>query len=211
MITQNSHKKDRILDIAESVFSKLGYEGASTRVISREAGINLAMLNYYFGSKEGLFMAVFERKIYALRSLLQNIGMNTGLSCWEKLDRCVDFYIDRFLVNDDFQRLIHREMSISNRHSLTEKITETLMTNVREFKVIFNEGVRNGSFKADADIQLLTTIIVGTKNYIVNTPNICSLLVDHDVTDSRYLEIELKPRLKTLLKKTLRDHLSLPA
>ena len=45
------------------VFADLGYDGASTRLISSEAGVNMAMLNYYFGSKEGLFVAIFERKM----------------------------------------------------------------------------------------------------------------------------------------------------
>jgi AcrR family transcriptional regulator len=45
-------KKDHILDVAERVFSELGFDGASTRTISGEAGVNMAMLNYYFGSKE---------------------------------------------------------------------------------------------------------------------------------------------------------------
>jgi AcrR family transcriptional regulator len=56
-------KKDHILDVAERVFSELGFDGASTRVISGEAGVNMAMLNYYFGSKEGLLLAVFRRGI----------------------------------------------------------------------------------------------------------------------------------------------------
>src|ERR1700741_62757 len=78
-------KKDHILDVAERVFSDLGFDGASTRMISGEAGVNMAMLNYYFGSKEGLFLAVFERKIASFQALLQNIGNDERYSTWDKL------------------------------------------------------------------------------------------------------------------------------
>src|ERR1700734_576801 len=105
-------KKDYILDVAERVFSDLGFDGASTRMISGEAGVNMAMLNYYFGSKEGLFLAVFERKISSFQTLLQNIG-NEGISSWDKLEKCIDNYVDRIIVNNCFQKLINREMSIS--------------------------------------------------------------------------------------------------
>ena len=45
--------RERILDAAEAVFMAHGYEGASMRQITGEAGVNLAAVNYHFGSKEG--------------------------------------------------------------------------------------------------------------------------------------------------------------
>jgi AcrR family transcriptional regulator len=179
-------KKDHILDVAERVFSDLGFDGASTRMISGEAGVNMAMLNYYFGSKEGLFLAIFERKIASFQTLLQNIG-NEGISSWDKLEKCIDNYVDRIIVNNCFQKLINREMSISKHTDLTDKITKILMINVLEFKKIFDEGVKSGSFHKDIDTQLLTATIFGTKNYIINAPHISSLMLGHDIRDEKFL------------------------
>ncbi len=100
-------KKDHILDVAERVFSDNGFDGASTRMISGEAGVNMAMLNYYFGSKEGLFLAIFERKISSFQTLLQNIGNDESISSWDKLAKCIDNYVDRIIVNNCFQKLIN--------------------------------------------------------------------------------------------------------
>ncbi|RYE31344.1 MAG: TetR/AcrR family transcriptional regulator, partial [Sphingobacteriaceae bacterium] len=83
MEKEKTDKKDHILDIAEKVFSELGYDGASTRLISGEANVNMAMLNYYFGSKEGLFIAVFERKINSFKTLLQSISEDESLNSWQ--------------------------------------------------------------------------------------------------------------------------------
>jgi AcrR family transcriptional regulator len=50
----------RILDTALEVFATEGYEGASTRQLAERAGVNLPAIQYYFGSKEGLFRAVID-------------------------------------------------------------------------------------------------------------------------------------------------------
>jgi len=201
-------KKDHILDVAEKVFSDLGFDGASTRMISGEAGVNMAMLNYYFGSKEGLFLAVFERKISSFRTLLQNIGNDESMSSWDKLDKCIDNYVDRIIVNNCFQKLINREISISKRSDLTDKITEILMLNVMELKKIFDEGIKNGSFHKETDTQLLTATIFGTKNYIINAPQISSQMLGHDIRDEKFLEEKLKPRLKVYMKRLLKAYLA---
>ena len=54
--------KERILDVAERLFADFGYTATSLRDITREAGVNLASVNYHFGSKEALLAALLERR-----------------------------------------------------------------------------------------------------------------------------------------------------
>ena len=200
-------KKDHILDVAERIFSDMGFDGSSTRMISGEAGVNMAMLNYYFGSKEGLFLAIFERKISSFQALLQTIGNDESMSSWDKLASCIDNYVERIIVNNCFQKMINREVSMNKRWDLTDKITEILMVNVLELKKIIEEGIKNGSFSEDSDIQLSIATIFGTKNYIMNMPHISSLMLGHDIRDEQFLEDKLKPRVKTYMKKLLKAYL----
>ncbi len=200
-------KKDHILDVAEKVFSDHGFDGASTRMISGEAGVNMAMLNYYFGSKEGLFLAIFERKISSFQELLQNIGSDESISSWSKLEKCIDNYVERIIVNNCFQKLINRELSMNKRWDLTDKITEILMVNVHEIRKILEEGIKNGNFLKDTDPQLVIATIFGTKNYIINTPNISTLMLGHDIRDEKFLEEDLKPRIRKYMKTLLKAYL----
>ncbi len=55
--------KTRILDAAEELFADHGFPATSMRDITQEAGVNLAAINYHFGSKEALLVSVLERKI----------------------------------------------------------------------------------------------------------------------------------------------------
>lgn len=58
--------KDRILDTAERLFAEHGYDATSLRAITREAGVNLAAVNYHFSSKEALLRALFARRLELL-------------------------------------------------------------------------------------------------------------------------------------------------
>jgi len=53
----------RILDAAEELFMRHGFEGASMRMLTAQAGVNLAAVNYHFGSKDALIEAVFRRRL----------------------------------------------------------------------------------------------------------------------------------------------------
>ena len=54
--------KDKLLDAAEKLFARTGFHGTSLRDITGEAGVDLALVNYHFGSKKRLFAAVIERR-----------------------------------------------------------------------------------------------------------------------------------------------------
>lgn len=60
--------RDRILDAAEKLFSAHGFDGASLRQITDAAGVNLAAVNYHFGSKEDLYAQVFIRRIVPINA-----------------------------------------------------------------------------------------------------------------------------------------------
>lgn len=55
--------RERILDVAERLFAAHGFDGTSLRPITEEARVNLAAVNYHFGSKEDLYQQVFLRRI----------------------------------------------------------------------------------------------------------------------------------------------------
>ena len=200
-------KKDHILDIAEKVFSDQGYDGASTRTISGEAGVNMAMLNYYFGSKEGLFLAIFNRKISSFKDLLHDLGSDENLSPWQKVEAYIDLYADRIVNNSCFQKMLYQEMGMNRRNQLSENITNILLQNVVEFNKILKEGVQKGEFNEDIDFELVAATIYGTKNFIINTPLMTSSMLGYDIQDEKNLEEKFKPRIKAYLRALLKAYL----
>jgi AcrR family transcriptional regulator len=200
-------KKDHILDVAERVFSELGYDGASTRTISGEAGVNMAMLNYYFGSKEGLFLSVFNRRINTFKEILQELGSNENITTWQKIEKYIDLYAERVVSNNCFQKMLYQELAKTKRGDLTDKLSAIVMTNCIELQKIMAEGIASGEFNKDVDADLVIATIYGTKNFIINTPHMTSMMLGYDIQDEKNLEEKFKPRIKTYLKTLLKAYL----
>ena len=64
--SRDSDTREVILDVSEDLFSKHGFYGVTIREVAREAGVDTALLHYYFGTKKGLFDAVFLRRAEVL-------------------------------------------------------------------------------------------------------------------------------------------------
>jgi TetR/AcrR family transcriptional regulator len=88
----------RILEAARTVIIRRGTAGARMQEIAREAGVNQALLHYYFRTKEQLSTAVFEQAASRLfPALLQTLGSDSTLD--QKIDRIVEVYLDNMTRN----------------------------------------------------------------------------------------------------------------
>jgi len=207
MQSEKTDKKESILDAAEKLFSEMGYDGTSTRNISAKAGVNMAMLNYYFGSKDGLYKSVLERRLGMFDQ--NSTVLNDQDSSWDKLYTCLDLYTERVLSDNYFQRLIHRELSLQQRSDISDFITDNLIRNANEVKQIISEGIENGTFR-NVDVELTLASIFGTNYYIVNSAQIASKILNKDLQNPIIMQDEIKPRIKKhlhdLLNALLRKH-----
>ena len=66
---RESDTKHKILNAAQYLFAREGFKGTSLRDITGMAGVNIAAINYHFGSKEALLKAVLERKLIPLNEI----------------------------------------------------------------------------------------------------------------------------------------------
>ena len=92
MVNADPTTEEKILSAARTVFHKRGFDGARMQEIADSAGINKALLHYYFRSKENLFNAVFAEAISAMIGTISSIFTGSG-PLEEKLERFYDFHI----------------------------------------------------------------------------------------------------------------------
>ncbi|MFA5890518.1 MAG: TetR/AcrR family transcriptional regulator [Actinomycetota bacterium] len=100
--------KNEILDAADLLFGRLGFEGATTREIAEASGANKALIHYHFGGKEGLLDGVLDRYYARLTSALVAALHGEG-DVRERMHRLVDAYIDFLGENPNFFRIVQRE------------------------------------------------------------------------------------------------------
>lgn len=83
--TEREGTEARILESARKLFTKNGFAATKTRDIAADAGINLALLNYYFRSKENLFQLVMEEKMAMFLGVIGSVVNNESTSLNEKI------------------------------------------------------------------------------------------------------------------------------
>ncbi len=198
-------KRDDILDVAEKLFAEQGFEAVSVREISKAADINIAMISYYFGSKEKLYEEVISRKLTPTELILQQI--DTVSTNKEKLFVIVDIFIARFFDNRQFQNLIFREMALSKRKEMPEFITKRMHQNFSLISDIIQKGIKNKEFRK-VDVELTVMSIIGIiKTYSTSGTMACKILQtenEEDVFDTRN-----RNRFKKYIRELLTSHLDI--
>ncbi|MCG6188895.1 TetR/AcrR family transcriptional regulator [Maribellus maritimus] len=110
----NEIKKDnaeeKILNAAQNVFIKKGMDGARMQEIADEAGINKALLHYYFRTKEKLFDAIFKKVFSKILPNLMDM-VYSDLPIEKKLGIFVESYIDLLMKNPFLPTFILKEMN----------------------------------------------------------------------------------------------------
>ena len=199
-------KKAHILDVAMQLFAEKGFEGSSIRDLAARAGVNVAMVNYYFGSKEKLFESLVAQKASYTRGVLDEIVKNTVLSDIEKIDAVIDTYVDRLFTNRVFHRVIHQELMLSQRESLQQSIADIIFPNSLLIKEILEEGTRKGNFKK-VDPPLVIATLVGTINQVLLSRKMCNKLLNKEASYIPYDDDQFVQRVRRHIKQLMRDHL----
>ena len=119
-IEKNPSTEGRILEAARRVFTKKGYAATRTRDIAEESGLNLALINYYFRSKEKLFDIIMVEHVQTFIHSVMGIVNDQATTLQEKMEILISHYIDMLIknpdlplfimnaVNDDPKKLIER-------------------------------------------------------------------------------------------------------
>jgi len=102
--------EEKIKDAARKVFTQKGYAATRTRDIAEEAGINLALLNYYFRSKEKLFEIVILEKMQILLGKIGPTIMDERTSIEQKVEQIAEHYIDTLVANPDIPLFVLGEI-----------------------------------------------------------------------------------------------------
>ncbi|MEE4177694.1 MAG: TetR family transcriptional regulator [Bacteroides sp.] len=140
-MAKSRNTEQKIFEAATELFLEKGVDRTSVRDIANKAGINLALMNYYFRSKENLFDAIFSMLVKKNTRKMIKI-MDSELELEEKIRKYVEAYIDMLIENP---LLVSFVMSIVHRSQ--ERITQmnaitSLYSSPRFAKQIFDESAK---------------------------------------------------------------------
>ena len=162
----------RILAAAIREFSSNGLAGARTEQIAEEAGVNKALLYYYFSSKKALYDA-------ALEALSNNVvansmaAMEAGCSAGERLVQFTLNHFDRIHSQRAFQSLMQQEMVRLHRGEenalapLVDKVFRPMMVRVRQ---AIAEGSNSGELIPVDELQIMYAALGANAFYLLSAP-----------------------------------------
>lgn len=139
----------RIQDVAERLFVEHGFEATSLRMITQQAEVNLAAVNYHFGSKDALFESVFMRRLAPLISgclaELDELEQQGGKPEVEDLVKsfirpCLALSKDPSRGGALFVRLLSRTL-VENHRQLREVISQQYSVFVQRYSVAFQKAL----------------------------------------------------------------------
>lgn len=137
--------EEKIKEAARKVFQEKGYGQARTRDIADAAGINLALLNYYFRSKEKLFDIIMEESLSDMFSVITGVVNNQDTSLSEKIDIIVSRYTDELLSNPNLPLFVLSEIQANPQRLLKRVgVPPNMMTDSCFYKQIEQQVKKEG-------------------------------------------------------------------
>lgn len=160
-----SDARQRLIDAARRLFSRHGFEGVSTRTVANEAGVDAALIRYYFGNKAGLFEQMLLETLAPVRERLRDSRHPPHTSSdtehehcqvTERLTALMRSYYQAMAPNPELPRLIQRVLhgdTGSEPYRIVHRLFEGLLAQSHQW--IQNMLVQAGHLPADLDPHLV--------------------------------------------------------
>lgn len=196
---RSAETRGRILDAALSEFAAHGLAGARTEQIATSAGVNKALIYYYFESKEKLYAAALEN--VAERVVTGSMAaMNTGRTSGEQLVQFALNHFDRIHSQHPFQSLMQQEMMRlrqGEESALSQIIERVFQPMTQRFRELFAEARSSGEVVAVDEWQMMYAALGANVFYFLSGP-VMAILTETDVFAPQALAMRRKAAIEYL-------------
>jgi AcrR family transcriptional regulator len=197
-------KQIQIIETAEQLFAERGFDGTSVRDIADEAGINVAMISYYFGSKEKLMEALFELRVGSVKMRIESLIKDESLSPIEKVNMLIDEHIERVMLKPCFQKVMQGVLVTNKNPAILKAANNVKLRSIAVVAELIKDGQKKGIFKKKIDVVLMLNTMVGTASQsIMSMEYYKEFNNQQDMPDEEFKTIfkrRLSIHIKTLFK-----------
>jgi TetR/AcrR family transcriptional regulator len=148
--------RSALLAAARAAFGRTGFDGASVRAITGQAGTNLGAITYHFGSKRGLYEAVLEEGLRPLAARVRAATESDELAI-ERIVSVVEAYFDHLAVHPDLPHLLLQEVAAGKP---PPDVVVEIVGEVKDALArLQREGQRDGSVRSGHPVLTALSVI----------------------------------------------------
>ena len=171
----------RIVQAAMDEFASRGFKGASMDAIAARTHTTRAMINYYFGGKEKLYLSVLEHVYSEIRLAESELDLD-HLAPVDAMRRIVEFTFRYYIEHENFVRLVIAENQAKGRHLKKSKAMRTLNRPILELlSRVIARGQADGSFRSGIEPLDVHMAIAALGNFNVSHQHTFSAIFQRDM------------------------------
>ncbi|WP_294199428.1 TetR/AcrR family transcriptional regulator [Chryseobacterium sp. sg2396] len=193
-----TEKQIHILDIAEELIAKKGYEGTSVRDICSKANINVAMISYYFGSKEKMMSYLYQYRVLKTRENFSGFADTIKDGKPEmQMKEMIKYIVAQLFKYNYFHGFVTQEL----RHTdhVKDELMDFYQLFVKKLDEVIKKGVASGVFTFTPKPEDVLTTIIGSTLFVIRNRNFYELYVPNKNDETYAKEAEKKVRMNLLM------------
>lgn len=193
-----TEKQIHILDIAEELIAKKGYEGTSVRDICSRANINVAMISYYFGSKEKMMSYLYQYRVLKTRENFSEFADTIKEGKPEmQMREMIKYIVSQLFKYNYFHGFVTQELR--HTENLKDELLDFYQLFVKKLDEVIKKGVASGVFTFTPKPEDILTMIIGSTLFVIRNKNFYELYVPSKNEETYNKEAEKKVRMNLLL------------
>ena len=191
-------KQIHILNIAEELIAKKGYEGTSVRDICSKANINVAMISYYFGSKEKMMSYLYQYRVLKTRENFSEFADTIKEGRPEmQMKEIIKYIVAQLFKYNYFHGFVTQELR--HTENLKDELMDFYQLFVKKLDEVIKKGVTSGVFTFTPKPEDILTTIIGSTLFVIRNRNFYELYVPNKNEETYSKEAEKKVRMNLLM------------
>lgn len=192
MVTiDKENTKEGLIKAAQGLFANHGYAATSVKQIADKAGVNISLVSYHFGGKEGLYKACLETEVGDVTVFFDKYIANFSSQAEYKLKlkMFVDGIITRNLEHKDVGCIIRRDIEMDPIDPIILDVFKKTIVPMFERLILFiRKGQEVGYLRADLDAKQICVLFMGGIQHAIRTDHLRKRLFGVSLQDPKEKE-----------------------
>lgn len=197
-----TNSRDKLIDAAKKVFAEKGFDGATVKDLADASGMNVSLVSYYFGGKEGLYKACIEKfsRENVLAAAKRILKKPESLEDFRvRLKLFAEEFIESHVREPEIATILHREC-VSNLAGIKDIFREVILEVVLQFKDFCSSAKRSGFVRNDADTHISTILFFGGMIHALRIDPVHEEFFGMSIRESHYRERVIEQMVQTFIQ-----------